>query len=98
MDSRVAEEEVLELRRSATAPHVPDSLTPGLRRRRQANDKYVTDSSQLPLRFQRPRRLHGQEEIPPRPPPIADTTSLPHENNARLIIYSIILNINYHIP
>lgn len=77
------EGEGLELRRSATAPHVPDSLTPGLRRRRQAADKYVTDSSQLPLRFQRPRRLLAQDDTPPRPPPLADSSALPHENNAR---------------
>nr|XP_014270769.1 tau-tubulin kinase homolog Asator isoform X2 [Halyomorpha halys] len=87
LDSRSSEErpegEGLELRRSATAPHVPDSLTPGLRRRRQAADKYVTDSSQLPLRFQRPRRLLAQDDAPPRPPPLSDSTALPHENNAR---------------
>lgn len=79
------EGEGLELRRSATAPHVPDSLTPGLRRRRQAADKYVTDSSQLPLRFQRPRRLLAQDDTPPRPPPLADSSALPHENNARSV-------------
>ncbi|CAH1408220.1 unnamed protein product [Nezara viridula] len=78
------EGEGLELRRSATAPHVPDSLTPGLRRRRQAADKYVTDSSQLPLRFQRPRRLLAQDDTPPRPPPL-DNSTLPHENNARSV-------------
>ncbi|XP_066903245.1 tau-tubulin kinase homolog Asator isoform X8 [Halyomorpha halys] len=89
LDSRSSEErpegEGLELRRSATAPHVPDSLTPGLRRRRQAADKYVTDSSQLPLRFQRPRRLLAQDDAPPRPPPLSDSTALPHENNARSV-------------
>lgn len=30
-------------------------LTPALRRRRQTQDKYVTDASQLPLRFTRPQ-------------------------------------------
>lgn len=34
---------------------VDDSYTPGLRRRRQLQDKYVTDPSQLNLRFQRPQ-------------------------------------------
>jgi hypothetical protein len=46
------------LRRSATAPAVPqldDDLTPALRRRRQGSDKYVTDESQLNLRFHRRR-------------------------------------------
>lgn len=48
------------LRRSATAPAVPGvdedlgGCTPALRRRRQA-DKYVTDESQLNLRFHRRR-------------------------------------------
>ncbi|XP_024086063.1 tau-tubulin kinase homolog Asator isoform X1 [Cimex lectularius] len=32
-------------------------LTPGLRRRRAGNDKYVTDQAQLQLRFNRPRRI-----------------------------------------
>jgi len=33
--------------------------TPGLRRRRQASEKYATDPSQLGLRFQRRRRHHA---------------------------------------
>uniref|UniRef100_A0A224X785 Putative casein kinase serine/threonine/tyrosine protein kinase n=1 Tax=Panstrongylus lignarius TaxID=156445 RepID=A0A224X785_9HEMI len=49
-----------DLRRSATAPHCKleeeKQLTPGLRRRRNV-EKYVTDQSQLQLRFSRPRRF-----------------------------------------
>ncbi|XP_073977373.1 tau-tubulin kinase asator isoform X5 [Rhodnius prolixus] len=50
-----------DLRRSATAPHCKleeeKQLTPGLRRRRNV-EKYVTDQSQLQLRFNRPRRFY----------------------------------------
>lgn len=38
-----------------------DQYTPGLRRRRQLQDKYVTDPSQLNLRFQRPQMRRSRE-------------------------------------
>lgn len=40
---------------------VDDQYTPGLRRRRQHQDKYVTDPSQLNLRFQRPQMRRSRE-------------------------------------
>lgn len=40
---------------------VDDSYTPGLRRRRQLQDKYVTDPSQLNLRFQRPQMRRSRD-------------------------------------
>uniref|UniRef100_A0A1B6EAG9 Protein kinase domain-containing protein n=2 Tax=Clastoptera arizonana TaxID=38151 RepID=A0A1B6EAG9_9HEMI len=49
-----------ELRRCLTLPDArkeSQELTPGLRRRRVGDGKYVTDVSQLPLRFPRPRRV-----------------------------------------
>uniref|UniRef100_A0A1B6KQV4 Protein kinase domain-containing protein n=1 Tax=Graphocephala atropunctata TaxID=36148 RepID=A0A1B6KQV4_9HEMI len=48
----------VELRRCATLPDArrDGELTPALRRRR-GEGKYVTDQSQLPLRFARPRRI-----------------------------------------
>lgn len=48
----------VELRRCATLPDArhDNELTPALRRRRGGEGKYVTDQSQLPLRFARPRR------------------------------------------
>ncbi|XP_054280941.1 tau-tubulin kinase homolog Asator isoform X3 [Macrosteles quadrilineatus] len=48
----------VELRRCATLPDArrDNDLTPALRRRRGGEGKYVTDQSQLPLRFTRPRR------------------------------------------
>lgn len=42
-------------------------LTPALRRRRQGVDKYVTDESQLNLRFQR-RRTRPTSDVNPPPP------------------------------
>lgn len=44
-------------------------LTPGLRRRRQGVDKYVTDETQLNLRFQR-RRTRPMSDVTPPPPTI----------------------------
>ncbi|XP_050530501.1 tau-tubulin kinase homolog Asator isoform X2 [Daktulosphaira vitifoliae] len=40
---------------------IDDQYTPGLRRRRQHQDKYVTDPSQLNLRFQRPQMRRSRE-------------------------------------
>lgn len=40
---------------------IDDQYTPGLRRRRQLQDKYVTDPSQLNLRFQRPQMRRSRE-------------------------------------
>lgn len=40
---------------------IDDHYTPGLRRRRQLQDKYVTDPSQLNLRFQRPQMRRTRE-------------------------------------
>ncbi|XP_018896748.2 tau-tubulin kinase homolog Asator isoform X2 [Bemisia tabaci] len=47
-------------------------LTPALRRRRQTQDKYVTDASQLPLRFTRPQE---RRNIRSRSNPTSNTIS-----------------------
>ncbi|KAE9525110.1 hypothetical protein AGLY_014524 [Aphis glycines] len=44
-----------------TSEEIDDQYTPGLRRRRQLQDKYVTDPSQLNLRFQRPQMRKSRE-------------------------------------
>ncbi|XP_015369788.1 PREDICTED: uncharacterized protein LOC107165871 isoform X2 [Diuraphis noxia] len=44
-----------------TSEEIDDQYTPGLRRRRQLQDKYVTDPSQLNLRFQRPQMRRSRE-------------------------------------
>lgn len=44
-----------------TPDEIDDHFTPGLRRRRQLQDKYVTDPSQLNLRFQRPQMRRSRE-------------------------------------
>lgn len=44
-----------------TPDEIDDHYTPGLRRRRQLQDKYVTDPSQLNLRFQRPQMRRSRE-------------------------------------
>ncbi|XP_069195482.1 uncharacterized protein Asator isoform X4 [Procambarus clarkii] len=51
-------------------------LTPALRRRRQGVDKYVTDETQLNLRFQR-RRTRPVSDVTPPPPP----TTVLHSRN-----------------
>ncbi|XP_063615296.1 serine/arginine repetitive matrix protein 2-like isoform X1 [Penaeus indicus] len=47
-------------------------LTPALRRRRQGVDKYVTDETQLNLRFQR-RRTRPMSDVTPPPPAMLQT-------------------------
>ncbi|XP_050438476.1 tau-tubulin kinase homolog Asator isoform X2 [Adelges cooleyi] len=42
---------------------IDDQYTPGLRRRRQNQDKYVTDPSQLNLRFQRPQIRRSRDSF-----------------------------------
>ncbi|XP_060844626.1 tau-tubulin kinase homolog Asator isoform X2 [Rhopalosiphum padi] len=63
-----------------TSEEIDDQYTPGLRRRRQLQDKYVTDPSQLNLRFQRPQMRKSRESYY-RSRPVSGSSSRSLERN-----------------
>ncbi|XP_029345002.1 tau-tubulin kinase homolog Asator isoform X2 [Acyrthosiphon pisum] len=63
-----------------TSEEIDDQYTPGLRRRRQLQDKYVTDPSQLNLRFQRPQMRRSRESYY-RSRPVSGSSSRSLERN-----------------
>ncbi|VVC37506.1 Hypothetical protein CINCED_3A020953 [Cinara cedri] len=76
-----------EVHNKSTSDDIDEQYTPGLRRRRQVQDKYVTDPSQLNLRFQRPQMRRSRETYY-RSRPISNPSSRSLERNYEIDILS----------
>lgn len=84
----------LEYQRSGSQEDQSDDLadlTPALRRRRQGVDKYVTDETQLNLRFQR-RRSRPVSDVNPPPPTMLQSRN--RQGYVQFLITILLISLN----